>query len=256
MARTILITGGADGIGWKTAQHFASGGDRVVIADLDADKSQGRAQELGPDHVGVGCDVTKEDAATAAVTTAVEATGQIDVLVNNAGIGDTSAPTIEQSADHFRRVLDVHLAGTFLMSRIAATAMLARGGGAIVNFASIAGLTGLPRRNAYGAAKAGIIAMTKSMASEWGGRGIRVNAVAPGYVRTALVEKLIADGLLDPATIIGRTPVGRMLMPSEIAEAVCFLASPAASGITGVVLPVDGGWSAFGAAGYPDGTSA
>ncbi|OZO45714.1 short-chain dehydrogenase, partial [Pseudomonas fluorescens] len=113
--------------------------------------------------------------------------------------------------------------------------------------------SGLPRRNAYGAAKAGIIAMTRSMGSEWGEKGIRVNAVAPGYVRTALVEKLIGDGLLDPATLIGRTPLGRMLEPSEIAEAVYFLASPAASAITGTVLSVDGGWNAFGAAGDPAG---
>lgn len=253
MSRTVVITGGADGIGWATAQVFASKGDKIVIADMDADKSLSRAAELGDGHIGLRCDVTSEDAAMAAIDAALQRTGRLDVLVNNAGIGDTSAPTVEQSGDHFRRVLDVHLAGTFLMSRIAADAMMARHGGAIVNFASIAGLTGLPRRNAYGAAKAGIIAMTKSMGAEWGSAGIRVNAVAPGYVRTALVEKLIADGLLNPDTIIGRTPMGRMLMPEEIAEAVYFLASPAASAITGIVLPVDGGWTAFGAAGAPSG---
>lgn len=253
MTRTVLITGAADGIGWETAQLFAGRGDKIVIADVDGDKAAGRASELGDGHVGVACNVTSEEDASRAVAAALDQTGRLDVLVNNAGIGDTSAPTLEQTAEHFRRVLDVHLSGTFLMSRIAGDAMAARDGGAIVNFASIAGIIGLPRRNAYGAAKAGIIAMTKSMGSEWGSEGIRVNAVAPGYVRTALVEKLIADGLLNPDTIIGRTPMGRMLMPGEIAEAVYFLASPAASAITGIVLPVDGGWTAFGAAGAPTG---
>ena len=253
MTRTVLITGAADGIGWETAKLFAARGDKVVIADLDGEKSVGRASELGDGHLGVACNVTSEEDASQAVAAALDLTGRFDVLVNNAGIGDTSASTLEQTAEHFRRVLDVHLLGTFLMSRIAGEAMAARDGGAIVNFASIAGIIGLPRRNAYGAAKAGIIAMTKSMGSEWGSEGIRVNAVAPGYVRTALVEKLIADGLLNPDTIIGRTPIGRMLMPVEIAEAVYFLASPAASAITGIVLPVDGGWTAFGAAGAPSG---
>lgn len=252
--RTVLITGAADGIGWETARMFAERGDRVVIADLSAEKSHSRAQELGPDHIGLACDVTDEDAVSQTVQTVMQRMKRLDVVVNNAGIGDTSAPTFDQTGAHFRKVIDVHLTGTFLMSRAGAVAIAKGGrGGAIVNFSSIAGLSGLPRRNAYGAAKAGIIAMTRSMGSEWGEKGIRVNAVAPGYVRTALVEKLISDGLLDPATLIGRTPLGRMLEPSEIAEAVYFLASPAASAITGTVLSVDGGWNAFGAAGDPAG---
>lgn len=251
---TVLITGAADGIGWVTAQLFAARGFNVVIADLSAEASTHRAAELGDTHLGVACDVTQDDAVTAAVQATLLRFGRLDVAVNNAGIGDTSLPTLDQSGDHFRKVIDVHLTGTFLMSRAAAAAMRDGGhGGAIVNFASIAGLTGLPRRNAYGAAKAGIISMTRSMGSEWGGIGIRVNAVAPGYVRTALVEKLITDRLLDPETITRRTPLGRMLEPSEIAEAVFFLASPAASAITGTVLGVDGGWTAFGAAGDPAG---
>lgn len=252
--KSVLITGAADGIGWETAKLFATRGYRVAIADLNAAKSAQRALDLGPDHIGLACDVADEEAVTRAVQTTLAQFQRLDVLVNNAGIGDTNLPTLDQSSAHFSTVIGVHLTGTFLMSRVAAAAMREAGqGGAIVNFASIAGLTGLPRRNAYGAAKAGIIAMTRSMGAEWGALGIRVNAVAPGYVRTALVEKLIADGLLDPAAILGRTPLGRMLTPSEIAEAVYFLASPAASAITGTVLSVDGGWMAFGAAGSPTG---
>lgn len=251
---SVLITGSADGIGWVTAQLFAARGFNVVIADLSAEAAAQRAAELGDGHLGLACDVTQDDAVTGAVQATLRRFGRLDVAVNNAGIGDTSLPTLDQSGVHFRKVIDVHLTGTFLMSRATAAAMRDGGrGGSIVNFASIAGLTGLPRRNAYGAAKAGIISMTRSMGAEWGSLGIRVNAVAPGYVRTALVDKLIADGLLDPETIIRRTPLGRMLEPSEMAEVVFFLASPAASAITGTVLSVDGGWTAFGAAGDPAG---
>lgn len=251
--RTVLITGAAAGIGWSSARLFAERGHRVAIADRDGEAALGRAAELGDGHLGLACDVTDEGAVAEAVAAVTRHFGRLDALVNNAGIGDTAAPTLEQGAAHFRNVLDVHLTGTFLMSRTAAAAMIAQGGGAIVNLASIAALTGLPRRNAYGAAKAGIVSMTRSMGAEWGAVGVRVNAVAPGYVRTELVEKLIADGLLDPAGIVARTPLGRMLEPTEIAEAIYFLASPAASGITGSVLSVDAGWVAFGAAGSPSG---
>ena len=251
-----LITGAADGIGWNTAQLFAQRGYAVVIADLYGEKAVLRANSLSGNHLGLGCNVTDEVDAQLAIDATEQKFGRLDVLVNNAGIGDTSTATVDQTLTHFRRVLDVHLGGAFLMSKLAAAHMIgAKRPGAIVNFSSIAGLTGLPRRNAYGAAKAGIIAMTKAMGSEWAALGVRVNAVAPGYVKTALVEKLIADGLLNEAAITARTPIGRMLNPREIAEAVFFLASPAASGITGTVLSVDGGWSAFGAAGRPDGSA-
>lgn len=246
MTETAFITGAADGIGWQLAQLFAARGYSVALADLDGEKAAQRAASLGAQHLGLACNVTDEEAVEAAITETVARLGRLDVAVNNAGIGDTSAPTLEQTATHFRRVTDVHLTGTFLVSQAAARVM--GPGGAIVNFASIAGLVGLPRRNAYGAAKAGIIAMTKSMGAEWAPQGIRVNAVAPGYVRTALVEKLIAEGLLDAEAITRRTPIGRMLTPLEVAEAVYFLASPAASGITGTTLSVDGGWTAMGAA--------
>jgi len=125
--------------------------------------------------------------------------------------------------------------------------MLEQGAGAIVNIASIAGLAGIPGRNAYGAAKAGIAAMTRSLACEWARHGVRVNAVAPGYVRTALVDDLVRNGALDSRAIEARTPMRRLAQPDEIAAAITFLASPEASFITGVTLPVDGGWLALGA---------
>ena len=144
-------------------------------------------------------------------------------------------------------MLDVHLRGTFLMCREGGRAMVAAGRGSIVNLGSIAALAGIPARNAYGAAKAGILSMTRSMACEWARSGVRVNAVAPGYVRTARVDRLALEGVLDLRALESRTPMGRMAEPSEIAEAIAFLASERAGFITGTTLNVDGGWLALGA---------
>ncbi|MDF3855596.1 SDR family NAD(P)-dependent oxidoreductase [Paracoccus sp. P2] len=241
MPSEALVTGGAEGIGWAIAQALAAQGCRVTIADLDGDKAALRAAELGAGHRGIRCDVTDEVQARAAAAVA-----PFGILVNNAGIGDSHLPTLDQDLTAFRRVLDVHLSGTFLMTRQVARGMLARGRGAVVNLSSIAGLTGLPRRNAYGAAKAGIVAMTRAMACEWAGQGLRVNAVAPAFVETALVRTLAEAGRIDLPAIRRRTPLGRLIEAREVAAAVAFLASDAASGITGAVLPVDGGWTAFG----------
>ncbi len=242
-----VITGAADGIGWATAQRLAQEFTHVALLDLDGAAAQARAAELGQAHLGLACDVTSPEAVQSAVEAVVARFGRIDALVNNAGIGEQRGDTLEQTAEGFDRVLSVHLRGAFLVSQACARTMLAQESGAIVNIASIAGAAGIPGRNAYGAAKAGVSAMTRSMACEWARRGLRVNAVAPGYVRTALVEKLVASGQVDAARIEARTPMGRMARPAEIAEAIAFLASPRASFITGTTLAADGGWLALGA---------
>ena len=248
-----VITGAADGIGWATAQRFAAAGWRVALLDLRETAAQSRAAELGAAHQVLACDVSNAASVKSAVEQVVQRCGTITALVNNAGIADQSGSTLEQNVDAFDRVLAVHLRGSFLMSQAVLAQMQqqardARGNrGAIVNLGSIASFGGIPGRNAYSAAKAGVLGMTRALASEWARSGIRVNAVAPGYVRTALVADLERQGAIDGVRIAQRTPLGRMAEPAEIAEVIHFLCSPAASYITGASLPVDGGWCALGA---------
>jgi NAD(P)-dependent dehydrogenase (short-subunit alcohol dehydrogenase family) len=180
------------------------------------------------------------------------ALGGIDGLVNSAGIGDDLVKVHEQDPARWQHVIDVNLRGTYLMCRAAGRGMLAGGQGAIVNVSSIVGIGAFPGRSAYGVAKAGVIHLTKTLACEWGPRGIRVNCIAPAYTRTAMVQDLLDRNVFDPGLIERRTPLGRFAWPAEMATSIAFLLSDWASYVTGTVLPVDGGWSAYGAAGDVD----
>lgn len=245
--KVAIVTGAASGIGWAAAQRLARDVAHVVIADLHADAASACAARLGRSHWSFTCDVASEPAVQDLVKAVVERFGRVDVLVNNAGIGDQGVPTLDQNVQEFQRTLDVHLKGTFIASREVARVFIPQGSGAIVNVSSITGFRGHPTRNAYGAAKAGIASMTSAMASEWAPHGIRVNAVAPGYVLTELVEGLVKKGAVDLDAIKRRTPMRRLGTTQEIAEVMAFLASDQASFLTGATIPVDGGWLAYGA---------
>jgi len=244
--QAVLITGGASGIGLAAAQAFASRGARVAIADLKEETAAAQAAELGAGHIGLGGDVSTEATADALVSATVTAFGRLDVLINCAGMSDTFLDTIDQTAEHWQRLIDVHLTGTFVMSKRAAREMIAGGGGVVINISSIAGILALPRRNAYTAAKHGIVGLTKNLACEWARHRIRVNAIAPGYIRTPMVQTLIDAGKIDEKAIRRRTPIGELLKPEDVADAMVFLASPLARTVTGVNLPVDGGYTVFG----------
>jgi NAD(P)-dependent dehydrogenase (short-subunit alcohol dehydrogenase family) len=247
--KAVLITGGASGIGRASTSLFAGSGASVAVSDINEEKTREAALELGNQHVAAPGDVADEASVAGIVEAARAGLGKIDILINCAGVSDTFAPTLEQSMAHWQRIIDINLTGTYLTCRAVAGEMLERGEGAIVNISSIAGLVGLPYRNAYTASKHGVAGVTKSLASEWGHRGVRVNAVSPGYVATPMVKDFISKGLVDEKAIQRRTPMGRLATPEEIGNVMMFLASPLASYINGAVIPIDGGYVGYGAAG-------
>jgi len=243
-----LITGGASGIGAVTARIWRELGASVAIADVAADGLRQVAADIGATALSPG-DVRAETDVDRIVDETVAALGGLDLVFNSAGLADAITATVDQDMDRWQRVLDTNLRGTYLVCRAAARIMLPQRSGAIVNVASVNGTGGFPRRTAYGASKAGVMLVTKSLACEWGGSGIRVNAIAPGYIRTPMVNRLINDGKIDVKRIEDRTPLGRLGMPDEVAHAAAFLVSDWARYITGTTLYVDGGWTAFGGAG-------
>jgi NAD(P)-dependent dehydrogenase (short-subunit alcohol dehydrogenase family) len=240
--RIVLITGAAAGIGWATARRFATQGARVLIADIDADKAAIRAGELGAAHGFFGVDMAQPDQVAEMVRYCVSRLGGLDILVNNAGRTDTDGVgVVDQPSSVFENLVAVNLRGSLVAAEQAAAVMRRSGGGAVVNVASGAALRPVPFRNGYSASKAGVLAMTRHHACAWARDGIRVNAVAPGYTRTELVEALIARGRIDPVAVARRIPLGRMAAPEEIAATIAFLASPRVSSITGSTFLVDGG---------------
>lgn len=243
--RRALVTGSTRGIGRAVAEAMAAAGARVAVTSRDAAAAQAVAAELGGGAVGLGADLTREDGPSTLVGAAVEVLGGLDVLVNNAGMAMV-AGAVELSPADWRRTIELDLSAVFFCAREAARCMLAQGSGAIVNVSSIQAFTPLARRVAYATAKAGVVGMTRALAAEWAPT-VRVNAVAPGYVETQMVEELVRAGRLDAGAVAARTPLGRMARPEEIAGAVVFLASDAASYVTGETLMVDGGWTTWAA---------
>lgn len=245
--RTALVTGGASGLGAAVARRLLQEEVNVVVADLQLSEGDTLVQGASGRYLEVIGDVSEEADVGRFVETAKQAFGGVDILINCAGMPDKFTPTVEQDVADFRRLIDVHLTGTYMMCKAVAPLMLAQRCGSIINLSSVGGVLGLTPRNAYSAAKAGIGMMTRTLGCEWASQGVRVNAIAPGYILTPFLRRLIDDGKLDAQRLCRRTPAGRMGSPEHIADAMMFLVSDQSAFITGVVLPVDGGYMAWGA---------
>ena len=246
--KRILVTGGASGIGLGSAGLFARMGAQVFLTDA----AEGGLADAVAQSGAVGaarCDVTVEADCDASVAQAVAALGGLDGMFHCAGVSDVVSKAHDLELDVWQRIVDINLRGTFLMGRAASRPLLAQGAGSIVTVSSVNGMNGIPRRNAYGPAKAAVAMLTRNLACEWGAAGVRVNALAPGYIRTPMVAALIEADRIDTVRIQQRTPMERLGEVDEIGRAAAFLLSDLASYVTGAVLPVDGGWTAYGGAG-------
>jgi NAD(P)-dependent dehydrogenase (short-subunit alcohol dehydrogenase family) len=242
-----VVTGAAQGIGRRTAEILAERGFALALIDLrEPSETLAALKSRNADALSFAADITNETAISEFAGAVESRWGRVDVLVNNAGVSFI-APAETISAKDYRRVLEVNLVAPFLLAQAFGKKMLAAGQGSIINIASVAGLLGIADRAAYNASKHGLIGLTRTLAAEWGGRGVRVNAVCPGWVKTEMDVADQAGGGYADADITGRVPMGRFASPDDIARAVAFLADDDASAfINGHALAVDGGWTADG----------
>ena len=248
--KVALITGAGTGIGRATALLFAEEGADIVATNLELPEAEETAEairKVGRRAVSIAADISKPDEIHAMVDRAINAFGGIDILVNNAGVGALNVPTFEiRDMEAWDKVFEINVGATFLCCQRVGQWMTTHGGGKMVNVASITGIAGVPYVNAYGPSKAAVINMTRSLAVEWAKYKINVNCVAPCWTRTRRLEKAFEKGVVSLAEIQKRCPMGRPAEPEDVAKAILFLASDDASFITGITLPVDGGWLAYG----------
>ncbi|MFD5912319.1 SDR family NAD(P)-dependent oxidoreductase [Streptomyces massasporeus] len=247
--KSVIVTGAASGIGRAAALRFAGEGARVVVADLNADGAKSvveAVESAGGTALAVTGDLCEAAVVDAVVTAALGTFGGIDVLVNNAGVMDTMSAAADVTDAEWDRVLRINLTAPFLLTRAVLPHMIAAGGGAIVTTASEASLRGSAAGTAYTASKHGVLGLTRSLAVMYRDQGIRANAIAPGGTATGITADVRIDPGAHGPAVIGRhfVNMGRICEPEEQAAAIVYLASDAASGINGVVLPVDNAWAA------------
>jgi NAD(P)-dependent dehydrogenase (short-subunit alcohol dehydrogenase family) len=245
--KTILVTGAAQGVGLAAASLLAQREYRVILLDIQSvDAQVAQLREQGAHAEGVTGDVSSEAFVQQLADRIAMDHGALDGLVNNAGVS-LIVPAEQTSAAQWQRVVAINLFGPFLLCRYLGAQMLNRRHGSIVNVASVAGLAGIIHRSAYNASKHGLIGLTRTLAAEWGGRGVRVNAVCPGWIKTDMDAVDQGGGAYSDADIVDRVPLARFARAQDVAEAIAFLSDSERNGfINGVSLPVDGGWMADG----------
>ena len=236
---TVVITGGASGIGLATAKRVIAAGGYAAVLDLDGARADAARRKLGPRARAAACDVTDEASLRAAVTNATKGAPPVTGLVCAAGCPPSRKPLETMDLEQWSRVVDTHLKGTMLACRVVGPAMARRGRGAIVTVSSVTAERPGPALD-YSAAKAGVANLTQALAAYWGAKGVRVNAVAPGWTDTPFIRQKGRDR----APIVAAMPIGRLIEPEEIAEVIWFLLSPASSAIIGSFIPCDGGYMA------------
>ena len=242
--KVAIVTGGASGIGKTISVAFAEAGATVVIPDLNADGAEDTSREikrLGQKSFSIESDVANPEHVDLIFDNTLDEYGKIDILVNNAGTTHPAVSILDLDLEYVDKIFSVDFKGVYLCSRRAGREMIRQNNGCIINISSIAGLTPLPL-SMYGPMKSAVNMLTRILAREWAQYQVRVNAIAPGYVLTPLIEGMIETGQRDPSLIIDRTPMKKMIDPIDIAKVALFLVSPGARYITGAVLPVDGGW--------------
>lgn len=238
--KVAIVTGGGSGLGFAIAEKFISSGITTIIAGRNIEKLQAAKEQLGGHCYPMACDLSNLSAIPQFVQEVLKQFGQIDILVNNAGINQKKEFT-DVTDEEFQNIITTNICAVFALSREVVKHMLEKGSGNIINISSMAAQYGLPKVIAYTASKSAIDGMTKAMAVELSPKGIRVNAIAPGFIYSAMTEKALNSDPERKAKVFGRTPMGHMGQPNDIGEAALFLASDAAKYITGVILPVDGG---------------
>jgi len=239
---TALITGGGSGLGLGMADCFVQAGARVVLVGRRADVLEASAKKLGPNAFAEAHDITRLDQAGALIERVTKRVGPISILVNNAGV-HLKKSAVDSTPEEFAAVLQTHVMAAFALTRAALPGMLERKHGSVLFTSSMSALMGIPLVIAYSAAKSAYVGMVRSLAAEVSSKGVRVNAIAPGWIESDMLRKALSGDQARTNKILGRTPMGGFGEPSDIGWAATYLCSPAAKFVTGVVLPVDGGAS-------------